>query len=341
MYCGSDVASLFGEWGTGQAGDVSVSLLKPGLFGSDDYMALTMGSHVQKCKELYGWSENRQTASLAIAGQRLGGEQYWALKFRNSTLEDEDLAGNPTCVTPGKAVFASSLIHRATWDTRESTAIPGPGMALRITNELCVPILPSSSGVNQVVGMTGNNQYRYHKCQVEGKSVVALGSGLTLQTDLNAGFLRSLAGDDSNMAIFAPDRFYLGGPHPIRGFVASAFGRKAAQDGNISDALSGGGTAFLTGSALLRYPLQFGVLGNLNAHVQGFVNAGSLQTGCIPKPSTAWKNLVGDLQPAVGVGMVVPMSGQGRIEFNLSRPMGATPKDMVQPFQLNMSVDWL
>jgi len=83
------------------------------------------------------------------------------------------------------------------------------------------------------------------------------------------------------------------------------------------------------------------VLGNLNAHVQCFVNAGSLQSGPVPKPSAAWKSLVGDLQPAAGFGVVVPMSGQGRVEFNLSRPVGPTPADMVAPYQLNMSVDWL
>jgi len=174
--------------------------------------------------------------------------------------------------------------------------------------------------------------------QVESKAVFELGGGFILQGDLNGGLITSLI--PKKDFIHGPDRFYLGGPS-LRGFKTSAFGRAEEGKEITKGDVTTGGSDFLSAAAILRYPLKYGLLGNMNAHAHAFVNAGSLLKHGAPAPETKWKSLAQDMKTTAGVGLVVPMGGMGRVEINYSSPLWDDSTSMTQKFQLGMMMDWI
>jgi len=323
---------------SGTIGNAKVTLDKPCLFGSEDHLNLSLASGTQTCEALYGFQEANYVAGATVCGERLGGHHTLGLSVRQSFLswENKDPSGNTSAFLPATEVFSSSLKHEVTWDNREKTPIPGPGQALRITNELCLPVGPYSS----FPGNMNQEMYKFHKMQVQFRQVSALAPYINLHTDFNAGFINSLVEDKPD--IYATDRFYLGGPWPLRGFKQAALGRRQ-EDTKNTQGHSVGGTSFLTASAMLRYAFQSGVLHNLNAQAQAFVNGGSLIKGregqCLQSQDVL-STLFKDFRPAVGVGLCVPIM-QGRVEANFSMPVLSTWKENTESFQVGLVVDWM
>jgi len=341
---GGDLGAMFGEWGSGKFGEITVGLDKPVMFGRiTDNLNVYCNSGENDCLGLYGWSETRFGAGAALTMVRGGVEHLLKASLRDSSISWPVGTPNVSALEPGTHVISSSLIHRMTFDSRLPEVIPGAGAALRITNELCgFPHIPDM--MNMVVGqLTGpqdkqSKPYQFHKITAEAKAVFPLADCITLNTELTGGLITPLG--DGQKDIFAPDRFYLGGPSPMRGFVESAFGRVGQQH-------TSGGSAFLTAAAMLRYPFETGLLKKLNANAQVFVNGGNLIKTADAKnmkAGEAWPALVGGLHATAGVGMVFPLGETGRVEFNFCQPIGmseAQVTSMTQRFQLGFNVDWM
>ena len=105
--------------------------------------------------------------------------------------------------------------------------------------------------------------------------------------------------------------------------------------------MSTGGSAFLHAAVLLRYPLHFGALKNLNCHAQGFINGASVVKTV---NSGSWAALMQGFQATVGLGLVFPMPmGNGaKVEFNVIHPIGASASSGdTQRFQLAITSDWM
>eukprot|EP00658_Telonema_sp_P-2_P036797 TRINITY_DN26545_c0_g1_i2.p1 TRINITY_DN26545_c0_g1~~TRINITY_DN26545_c0_g1_i2.p1 ORF type:complete len:226 (-),score=53.33 TRINITY_DN26545_c0_g1_i2:361-1038(-) len=179
------------------------------------------------------------------------------------------------------------------------------------------------------------DRYCFRRHLIESKWNAPIGGSCFLQCGLTAGVVQSIL--TKNKKLFSTDKFFSGGPHPVRGFQ---MGRLGPQLTRGSDTIGLGGDGLLAMHANLLCPVPGGWLANMNAHVQMFVNAGSLvdtggagNGGMVPPLGRMFEQL----EHSTGVGLVVPF-GPGRIELNYcAHPEGGAHRDSVQ---LGMHVDW-
>lgn len=200
-------------------------------------------------------------------------------------------------------------------DTRDDPLTPTTGHAFTSSTELA--------------GLGGD--VRFVKQEMAAQLNLPLGkTRCSLNVLAKAGYLHAL---DSGSRIV--DRFFLGGPGSIRGFQYNAVGPSHQQR-----ALGGG--AYWAGSLHLSFPLP---LRDVPDFVSGhlFANAGNLRQ---PTPGRSVAANVQDLfsaddvRAAVGAGLVL-RTMFGRVELNLSHPIRKAATDLVQPFQVGLSVRFL
>lgn len=182
-------------------------------------------------------------------------------------------------------------------------------------------------------------------------------TGMTLHSSFNCGVLRplhfngmqSFASTDSNHDDVAPstiippsDRFYVGGPGQLRGFLPAGIGPRANTGGSsvpCGDAL--GGDIFYTSTlaSSVPFPTYLTTLRNNGARLFGFVNAGTCCTvsppsslsstttpligmGCLP----IWNQILNSTRVSVGGGLSMG-SPMGRCELTYAVPIRYGPRD--------------
>ncbi|KAF9334738.1 sorting and assembly machinery component 50 [Podila minutissima] len=200
-----------------------------------------------------------------------------------------------------------ALVHRWTLDTRDHVIAPTRGHLFRLCQELA--------------GFSKRGSPRdavFIKHEVESWSIAQLGAGIYLTNSFQAGYLKTLNGNPSNIC----DRYFLGSPISMRGIGPNDIGSH-----DQGDAL--GGDAYIAAGVNLWTQLPTQVLSssssssssnsNVKANVFGSVGA---MTRVFPGQSMASTIQELRLTPTVAVGAgVAYFQPWGRLECNYTMPL--------------------
>jgi len=153
---------------------------------------------------------------------------------------------------------------------------------------------------------------------------------IILAGSIQAGGLRSL----SDLPLLINDRYFLGGPLSVRGYVLRGIGQHA-------DQASLGGEMFWSTGLHLYTPLPFrpgkGGFGEL-FRMHFFANAGNLTN----LENLATKDFMLNPRLSYGFGLMIIMGGMARLELNYCIPRNAQPDDITSPgFQIGVGLNFL
>ncbi len=186
-------------------------------------------------------------------------------------------------------------------------------------------------------------------------------TGMTLHSSLNWGILRPLhfngmqqqlgksksKHDDGSSMTPPSDRFFVGGPGQLRGFLPAGIGPRANAGGSSvpgGDAL--GGDIFYTSTlaASVPFPYYLATLRNNGARMFGFVNAGTCCAITSNSASTAttpligmgsvpiWNQILHSTRVSIGGGLSMG-SPMGRCELTYAVPILYGPRDAIKSVQ--------
>eukprot|EP00978_Attheya_sp_CCMP212_P023118 scaffold70086_cov49-Attheya_sp.AAC.2 len=160
---------------------------------------------------------------------------------------------------------------------------------------------------------------------------------LTLHTSLNGGILQPLTYGGlcpSSTTSHISDRFFVGGPLQLRGFLPSGIGPRAATGGSSTpggDAL--GGDFFYTATMAASIPFPgISFLRDNGVRLMAFGNMGTL-TGL--GPSLSWESIARSSRAAVGGGLTVG-TAFGRLEATYAIPLRYSPRDARRSVQAGL-----
>ncbi|KAG0357431.1 hypothetical protein BG005_003544 [Podila minutissima] len=224
-----------------------------------------------------------------------------------------------------------ALVHRWTLDTRDHVIAPTRGHLFRLCQELA--------------GFSKRGSPRdavFIKHEVESWSIAQLGAGIYLTNSFQAGYLKTLNGNPSNIC----DRFFLGSPISIRGIGPNDIGSL-----DQGDAL--GGDAYIAAGVNLWTQLPTQVLSssstsssNSNVKANVFSSVGAM-TRVFPGQSMASTIQELSLTPTVAVGAgIAYFQPWGRLECNYTVPLvvggAATRADLGRgKWQFGFGIDLL
>ncbi|KAJ3253929.1 hypothetical protein HDU77_004319 [Chytriomyces hyalinus] len=196
----------------------------------------------------------------------------------------------------------SALTYSATLDHRDDPILPTRGIYLR--------------SLLEGAGLGGD--VRHLKGDAEGQLSLPLGGGFSITTSLRSGILWTLGLRQSRVN----DRFHLGGPTSVRGFLQNGIGPK---DGN--DIV--GGDMFAAAGISLFAPLPY--LADKPIKFHFFANAGNMiKLDDNRDIKAASRTLLSSFSTAVGLGLAVRFSIL-RLEINYCLPVSVTRTDSVKP----------
>ncbi|KAJ3030481.1 UNVERIFIED_CONTAM: hypothetical protein HDU68_008897 [Siphonaria sp. JEL0065] len=196
----------------------------------------------------------------------------------------------------------SSFSWLGTLDRRDDELLPSRGFYLKSFLE--------------GAGLGGD--VRHLKADAEGQIHFPLGYGFSIASSVRSGLLWTLGPNQSRVN----DRFLLGGPSSVRGFLQNGVGPK---DGN--DVV--GGDMFTSAGISVFTPLPF--LANLPIKGHLFANAGNMIKFDNDRDlNAASKKLFSAFSTSVGLGLAVRFSIL-RLEINYCLPISVTSTDSVKP----------
>jgi len=210
----------------------------------------------------------------------------------------------------------------------------------RLNNSLCDDKFNPTSGVDahwswEVAGPPGDVGF------VKGTGGAALHvpvvdtlGGISLHASINGGFIRPITyGGLCPSTTSITDRFYVGGPIQLRGFMHSGIGPRAETGGKSTaggDAL--GGDLFYTATVAASIPFPgISLLRDNGMRLFTFANAGTL-TGLDATPASA---ILRSTRASVGGGLAIgtPM---GRLEATYAVPLRYGPRDARRSVQFGL-----
>jgi len=186
-----------------------------------------------------------------------------------------------------------------------------------------------------------NDGYREEKNDSDESPLVV---GMALHSSFNFGLLRPLTfnglldsgsgGGNSSTSTLVPssDKFYIGGPGQLRGFLPAGIGTRSTEGGSSvpgGDAL--GGDLFYTSmlSTSIPFPTYFSTLRNNGGRLFGFVNAGT----CVAvgdqfsmSSTTLCNRILQSSRVSVGGGVSAGLP-MGRFEATYAVPIRYGPRD--------------
>ena len=185
-----------------------------------------------------------------------------------------------------------------------------------------------------------NNEYREEKNSGDESPLVV---GMALHSSFNFGILRPLTfngllgsgGGGSNRSsttlVPSSDRFYIGGPGQLRGFLPAGIGPRSSEGGSsVPGGDSLGGDLFYTSmlSTSIPFPTYFSTLRNNGGRLFGFVNAGTCvavgdQFNMSP---TICNRILQSSRVSVGGGISAGLP-MGRFEATYAIPIRYGPRD--------------
>merc|ERR1712166_210599 len=269
---------------------------------------------------LYGYTQQARGVSFGLMRQWLDAHHDLRLN-----LVDRQLSTPDNCHLDGGLFWTwkTSLKHTMTFDGRSKEVLPKSGSAVRFSNEIALPVSQSAHGA-----------YGFRKHMVEAKLNSPIGESCFLQFGMNAGLIQSMFTD--SRTLFANDKFYSGGPLPVRGLTMGGLGPRSARG---EAQISTGGDALLTMNANMLCPIPGGWLKKMNGHLQMFANAGSIVNTSQMSEKGTVGTMFKQLQHACGFGLVFPFEKGAKLELNYCvHPEASTNRENIQ---IGMAVDWL
>jgi len=170
--------------------------------------------------------------------------------------------------------------------------------------------------------------------------------GMALHSSFNFGILRPLTfngllgsgGEGSNSPssptlVPSSDRFYIGGPGQLRGFLPAGIGPRSSEGGSsVPGGDAFGGDLFYTSmlSTSIPFPTYFATLRNNGGRLFGFVNAGTCvavgdQLSIMPS-TTLCNRILQSSRVSVGGGISAGLP-MGRFEATYAIPIRYGPRD--------------
>lgn len=212
-----------------------------------------------------------------------------------------------------------SILHTMTRDTRDDPILPTSGYRLRTAQELAG-------------GKTLGGDASFFKLEVDGSRHVSLTNDLktTLNLSAKCGFLWPLG---ANMPTLLNDRFQLGGPQSVRGFMHNGLGPRSGRDSLGGNMFLSMGTSILTPvpHAPEHWPLR----------LQAFINSGSLVAAGDSNGTSAMHKLLFEPSVTAGFGLVFKHPA-ARVEMSFCLPIVARSTDRVRKgLQFGLGVDFL
>jgi outer membrane protein assembly factor BamA len=180
-------------------------------------------------------------------------------------------------------------------------------------------------------------------------------TGLALHSSFNCGIIRPIFGGSFGGAIGSAlsslplaDRFYVGGPGQLRGFLPSGIGPRSIDAGGSSvpggDSL--GGDLFYTSTLAISapFPTYFAALRGNGARLFGFANAGTCVVSTaspligMDSPET-WRRILSSTRLAVGGGVSAGLP-LGRFEATYAVPVRYGRADVLRYVQFGLSAQF-
>lgn len=219
-----------------------------------------------------------------------------------------------------------SLDHSFTKDNRNDTNFPSSGYLFKAFQELC-----SFSEVSNHLKLETSFQ-SFHKFLKH--------SNMIYSPSLSLGLIHTF-GDGVHKTMIN-DRFFIGGPYNLRGFVAKSIGNHSKNDyvgGDIFWMLANHLYFLLPNTSSTE-----GIGQNVRGHL--FACVGGIQ----PKnndQSTA--NMVGNIVQTIhknyrlslGMGLLINITGSAKLEINLAYPVGLNSDSYKRGLQFGIGVDFL
>lgn len=192
----------------------------------------------------------------------------------------------------------------------------------------------------ELIGMMafGVNEEEYTSKEEDESPVVI---GATLHSSFNAGLIRPLSfsglcNSGSIGGVPSSDKFYVGGPGQLRGFLPSGIGPRSAKGGSSvpgGDSLGGDVYYTTTLAGSIPFPSYFATLRQNGARVFGFTNVGTcVSAGGSVLGMPAFSQILQSSRVAVGGGVSVG-SPMGRFEATYAVPMRYGPRDATKAVQ--------
>lgn len=212
-----------------------------------------------------------------------------------------------------------SLVHQFVRDERDDPLMPSAGYRFRTTQELAGGVLGGST--------------MFAKVEVDGSHHLPLSRDRKSVLNLagKAGFMWTM--DGKNGSAMLPDRFQLGGPQTVRGFMHNGIGPRSGRDSLGGDMYVAGGVSLLTPlpTAPEHWPVR----------LQTFVNGGSLLNMDKSDVAGSVRTLLSQPSVSAGVGLVFkhPVA---RVEVSFSLPLMARISDRTRKgLSFGLGVDFM
>lgn len=251
-----------------------------------------------------------------------------------------DLVNKPEPRTASTAIlnnvassWKSSFKHVGTFiDNRNDTISPSNGSLLQSTTEIAFP--PGRAQFVKAELLTQHHQQIGPTVFGQPGLVLSMSSCLGM---LHPFFL-STSSSSKRTTSYLSDRFHVGGPLSLRGFMPGGIGPRAYS--LLSDDSLGGDTKAQC-LCLASYPIPIKEVAQAGLRVFGFVNAGSiggtssqvkksLQTGYFP--------LFGYPRVSAGVGCSLVFGNMIRLEATYAMPLVKEKEDHVKHFQIGVGL---
>jgi len=247
--------------------------------------------------------ENFQVTTTVDA--KKGHSFIYQLGLRNVDL---DRSARSQVVLDGGLSLKSSISHNYTLDGRDDSSLPFEGTAINLRHELA--------------GLGGDTHFLKQQLDVQ-HNIPLLDNRASLNLFSRFGTLIGLRGKKTSVC----DRFFLGGPMPLRGFQHRTVGPIHQND------MLGGELLYAMGAHFtMTFPEP--VPPSLCLHV--FSNFGSTVLLNTKNLSRTGKDLWDTTRVSAGVGLVWA-SPIGRIEINLCRPLRKMDTDRIRNWDFGVN----
>jgi outer membrane protein assembly factor BamA len=225
------------------------------------------------------------------------------------------------------AQSGSSLLHTVKWEARTNGGW---------TDDRYQPTLGVDGYAQaEIAGPPGD--VGYAKAQGGGALHYPLSNHVSLHAACSGGILRPLSFNGLCRSPTISDRFFVGGPFQLRGFLPAGIGPRSKTGGKMSpggDAM--GGNLFYTASVAASALPPNGVLADYGIRLFAFGNAGTLVG---THQQLSWMQIVQSTRTSVGFGISggTPM---GRVELTYAWPLRYGPRDARRNLQFGFGFSY-
>lgn len=301
--------------GTSTAAPLSINLQKPLNGDPDKVLNFSIFSTLQHYLDNNKFKNRLQGLSasytfLNTAGANTEHNIKYSLDWRHIFGIADD--ASVTVRRNAGHSIKSSLSHTMSWCNRDCDVFPSSGVFAKLSSE--------------VAGLGGSVSFLRNDLLLN--SHIPLYKQITLNMGMRCGHVAPLLGQ--RLAII--DKYQMGGPLSVRGFVLNSIGPKDYND-------SVGGNLSVEGSLGVSFPLSQSTANIVRGHI--FTNAGILTN--IDNPRSLIRTLKQEsINVSTGCGIQVKLGEMAKLEMNVAYPLRVQPGAIFhRGFQVGLGVEFL